>query len=162
ANPVYEEQVPLGALNFYYDTGDPAGSDFQLDSGEPSTLSDSKLSTHHQGEVAFGLYSNVAVLDSMGRVAPAIDLDISNLTLVVTQQQIRAELFSIHPNGRITYRPLANFEGSDSFQFKVNDGYLDSNEETVRIKVLRTPLPPPDQTRQMPENGLDHAAVHID
>jgi hypothetical protein len=34
-----------------------------------------------------------------------------------------------------TYTPTANYNGSDSFTFKVNDGVLDSNEATVSITV---------------------------
>jgi hypothetical protein len=34
-----------------------------------------------------------------------------------------------------TYTPTANYNGSDSFTFKVNDGLLDSNEATVSITV---------------------------
>ncbi|TMA82411.1 MAG: tandem-95 repeat protein, partial [Deltaproteobacteria bacterium] len=35
----------------------------------------------------------------------------------------------------VTYSPAANFSGSDSFTFKVNDGSLDSNVATVSITV---------------------------
>jgi VCBS repeat-containing protein len=35
----------------------------------------------------------------------------------------------------LTYTPAANYNGSDSFTFKVNDGSLDSNEATVSINV---------------------------
>ena len=36
----------------------------------------------------------------------------------------------------VTYRPELDFEGDDQFQFKVNDGSVDSNVATVRISVL--------------------------
>ena len=36
----------------------------------------------------------------------------------------------------VTYRPESDFEGDDQFQFKVNDGIVDSNVATVRISVL--------------------------
>src|SRR5262249_53164247 len=34
-----------------------------------------------------------------------------------------------------TYTPAANYNGSDSFTFKVNDGQLDSNVATVSISI---------------------------
>ena len=35
----------------------------------------------------------------------------------------------------LTYTPKANYNGSDSFTFKANDGVADSNTATVSIKV---------------------------
>ena len=37
--------------------------------------------------------------------------------------------------GKVTYTPNPGYSGSDSFQFKVNDGKLDSNIATVKITV---------------------------
>src|SRR5206468_2388252 len=38
-------------------------------------------------------------------------------------------------NGSFTYTPAANYNGSDSFSYKANDGTLDSNVATVAITV---------------------------
>ncbi|QAA34848.1 tandem-95 repeat protein [Clostridium manihotivorum] len=38
-------------------------------------------------------------------------------------------------NGAYTYTPAANYNGTDSFVFKVNDGQLDSNTASVSINV---------------------------
>src|SRR5207245_11499978 len=38
-------------------------------------------------------------------------------------------------NGSFTYTPAANFNGSDSFTYKANDGLLDSNMATVALTI---------------------------
>jgi VCBS repeat-containing protein len=43
----------------------------------------------------------------------------------------------------VTYTPASNFNGSDSFTFKANDGSLDSFTRTVSITVTATPTPTP-------------------
>jgi len=42
---------------------------------------------------------------------------------------------ALNANGSFTYAPAANFNGSDSFTYKANDGSLDSNVATVSITV---------------------------
>ena len=39
-------------------------------------------------------------------------------------------------NNTARYRPARNYNGADSFTFKVNDGFLDSNIATVAVTVL--------------------------
>jgi len=39
-----------------------------------------------------------------------------------------------------TYTPNANFNGTDSFTYKANDGELDSNTATVTITVYALPI----------------------
>src|SRR5207237_4989056 len=38
-------------------------------------------------------------------------------------------------NGAFTYTPAANYNGSDSFTYKANDGTVDSNIATVSITM---------------------------
>src|SRR5207244_13017014 len=38
-------------------------------------------------------------------------------------------------NGSFTYTPAANYNGSDGFTYKANDGSLDSNVATVAITI---------------------------
>ena len=40
-----------------------------------------------------------------------------------------------HADGSYTYNPVHDFNGSDSFSFKANDGLLDSNVATVSLTV---------------------------
>ena len=42
----------------------------------------------------------------------------------------------------VTYVPVSNYYGSDSFTFKVNDGVTDSVPATVSITILQTNTPP--------------------
>jgi len=53
-----------------------------------------------------------------------------------------------------SYSPAANYAGPDSFTFKVNDGFLDSNSATVSITVNALPSVPVavDQTVATPIN----------
>jgi VCBS repeat-containing protein len=45
---------------------------------------------------------------------------------------------TIASNGSYTYTPTANYNGTDSFTFKVNDGAVDSESATVSITVSAT------------------------
>ena len=61
------------------------------------------------------------------------DIDGDNLNYTVTQQPTHGTLSGTAPN--IIYTPDLNFNGSDNFKFKVNDGTLDSAVATVNITV---------------------------
>src|SRR5207247_2182474 len=53
--------------------------------------------------------------------------------LIVTGPSHGALVLNV--NGSFTYVPAANFNGTDSFTYKANDGSLDSNMATVSITV---------------------------
>ena len=57
-------------------------------------------------------------------------------------------------NRTFTYQPDANFNGTDSFTYKVNDGTADSNVATVTIKV--------DAVNDAPVAGNDTATTNED
>ena len=42
---------------------------------------------------------------------------------------------SLNTDGSFTYTPAANYNGSDSFAYKVNDGAADSNLATVSLTI---------------------------
>lgn len=42
---------------------------------------------------------------------------------------------TLNANGTVTYTPNANFNGNDSFTYRVNDGELNSNTATVNVSV---------------------------
>src|SRR5262249_58953539 len=42
---------------------------------------------------------------------------------------------TLDPDGSFTYTPAANYNGSDSFTYKANDGALNSNLATVNLTV---------------------------
>lgn len=61
------------------------------------------------------------------------DVDNNSLTYTVTTAPTNGILTGTAPN--LTYKPNANFNGTDSFKFRVSDGQLNSNEATVSIIV---------------------------
>ena len=61
------------------------------------------------------------------------DADGNPLTYSIVTQPSHGVLSSSAPN--VTYTPAANYNGSDSFTFKVNDGQTDSAPATVSITV---------------------------
>lgn len=61
------------------------------------------------------------------------DLEGNPLTFTITTQPIHGTLTGSGNN--VTYTPALNYNGNDSFMFKVNDGSADSNIATVSIIV---------------------------
>ena len=61
------------------------------------------------------------------------DVDGNPLTYSVVTQPGHGTLAGTAPN--LTYTPAANYNGADSFTFKVNDGTVDSASATVSITV---------------------------
>jgi len=61
------------------------------------------------------------------------DAENSALTYSIVSQPANGTLSGTAPN--VTYTPAANFNGADSFTFKVNDGTVDSAVATVSITV---------------------------
>jgi hypothetical protein len=43
---------------------------------------------------------------------------------------------ALNANGALTYAPAANFNGTDSFTYKANDGTANSNVATVFVTVI--------------------------
>ena len=48
----------------------------------------------------------------------------------------------LQADGTFLYTPTANFNGTDSLQYKVNDGYCDSNVGTISFQVAAVADPP--------------------
>ena len=67
----------------------------------------------------------------------ASDANGDSLTYIVTTNPAHGTLTGTAPN--LTYQPNAGFFGTDTFQFKANDGYEDSNIATVTINVVGRP-----------------------
>ncbi len=64
----------------------------------------------------------------------ANDLEDDTLTYTVLSDPTHGELSGEVPN--LTYSPQTNFNDTDSFTFKVNDGNVDSSTAIVTINVL--------------------------
>ena len=63
----------------------------------------------------------------------ATDVNGDALTVAIVATPVHGTLSGSAPN--VTYTPAVNYNGSDSFAFKANDGTLDSNVATVTITV---------------------------
>lgn len=61
------------------------------------------------------------------------DAEGDSLTFVISSGPSHGQLSGDAPD--LTYTPDANYHGSDSFTFKVNDGTVDSGEATISITV---------------------------
>lgn len=61
------------------------------------------------------------------------DVDGDPLTYTIVANPTNGTLSGTAPN--VTYTPNSNYNGSDSFTFKVNDGSVDSNTATVTITI---------------------------
>ncbi len=78
------------------------------------------------------------------------DVDGDSLTFGIVDSPSSGSLSGTPPN--VTYAPNANFNGSDSFTFKCNDGQLDSNTATVSIAV--TPINDAPQLAAIPDQTV--------
>src|SRR5581483_12009402 len=61
------------------------------------------------------------------------DPDNNTLNFVIVAPPQHGALSGTAPN--LTYTPAANYNGSDSFSFKVNDGTVDSAAATVSLTI---------------------------
>jgi uncharacterized repeat protein (TIGR01451 family) len=61
------------------------------------------------------------------------DADSNTLNFIIVDNPSHGSLSGAAPN--VTYTPEANYNGADSFTFKINDGSVDSNLATVSITV---------------------------
>ncbi len=64
-----------------------------------------------------------------------VDIDSALLTSLLVLGPTHGTI-ALNSNGSFTYVPAANYNGSDSFTYKANDGALDSNVATARITVV--------------------------
>src|SRR5206468_2300422 len=72
-------------------------------------------------------------------VAPGVltndsDVDGDTLSAVLVSQPTHGSL-TLNSNGSFSYVPAANYNGSDSFTYKANDGQADSGIATVNITI---------------------------
>src|SRR5207248_10700353 len=72
----------------------------------------------------------------------ATDVDGDPLTAILVSGPSHGSL-TLNGNGSFTFTPAANYNGSDSFVYKVNDGTADSNLATVRSEEHTSELQSP-------------------
>jgi VCBS repeat-containing protein len=69
-----------------------------------------------------------------GVLANDSDVDGNSLTAVLVTGPSHGSL-TLNSNGSFSYAPASNYNGSDSFTYKANDGLVDSNTATVTITI---------------------------
>ena len=76
------------------------------------------------------------------------DVDGPAMTAVLVSGPSNASSFTLNSDGSFSYTPAGNYNGSDSFSYKANDGSLDSNTVTVSLTINAVNDPPTaiDQT----------------
>jgi hypothetical protein len=86
----------------------------------------------------------ILVLVGVGVLANDTDIDTphSSLTAVLVTPPSHATSFTLNADGSFDYTPVTNFNGTDTFTYKANDGSLDSNTVTVTITVNPVDDPP--------------------
>jgi len=77
-----------------------------------------------------------------GVIGNDTDNENDSLTAALVSDPSNAAAFSFNPDGSFSYTPAANFNGADSFTYKVSDGSLESNTATVQITVTAVNDPP--------------------
>ena len=63
------------------------------------------------------------------------DADDDPLTAVLVSGPSNATAFTLNPDGSFSYTPTSNFNGTDTFTYRANDGGSDSNIATVTITI---------------------------
>ncbi len=74
-------------------------------------------------------------LAQIGVLANDFDVDGDTVSVDSVLQQPANGTVQINPNGTISYTPLANFHGADSFTYRISDGKGGFDEATVSIVV---------------------------
>lgn len=74
------------------------------------------------------------ITPAVGILANDTDADGDTLSAILVSGPAHGTL-TLQPDGRFTYTPTANFNGSDTFTYKVSDGTTESAVATVTINV---------------------------
>ena len=86
-------------------------------------------------------------------------MDNDTLTFSVVANPAHGSLSGTVPN--LTYTPAADYNGSDSFTFKANDGTVDSNIATISITVNAVNDPPTADTQSVTTNEDTAKAITL-
>ena len=78
--------------------------------------------------------TTLTVIAASGVLINDTDVEGDALTAILVSNPSHGSL-TLNANGSFTYTPAANYNGSDSFTYKPNDGTVDGNTATVNIHV---------------------------
>ncbi|AFM24648.1 VCBS domain-containing protein [Desulfomonile tiedjei] len=122
-----------GYANFVFKVSD--GTEYSLDSytmtidvtpvNDPPTATDDSFFTDEDTPLS---------IPASGVLGNDSDIDSESLMAIVQEQPLNGTL-TLNTDGSFTYIPNENFNGTDSFTYKANDGDLDSDTATVTITV---------------------------
>lgn len=95
-------------------------------------------------------------------IASDIDVPVQLFTYSIVANPIHVTLGAISGN-QVTYTSNANYSGTDSFTYKVNDGIDDSNTATITITVIANPNAPIITSVATDNiiNNAEKSAIHI-
>jgi VCBS repeat-containing protein len=71
---------------------------------------------------------------TMNLLTAASDIEGDTLSAAIITAAQHGQV-NINADGSFTYTPVANYNGTDSFTYKVNDGALESNVATVNLTI---------------------------
>jgi hypothetical protein len=112
-------------------------------SGDDTVLAEATFSSFSRTETTPNAVSQSVTTDEDVPVAITLtgsDSSDSNLSFTVVTQPANGTLNGTAPN--LTFTPDADYNGSDSFTFTVNDGFADSDAATVTITIDPVEDPP--------------------
>ncbi|MBM4098128.1 MAG: tandem-95 repeat protein, partial [Planctomycetes bacterium] len=117
-------------------------SDGLLSSGTGANAALVTINISAANDAPFSVAQSVSTLEdtAVPITLTGTDPDANTLTYSIVSQPTKGSLSGTAPT--ISYTPGANFFGSDSFTFKVNDGIVDSAVSTVSITVVAVNDPP--------------------
>src|SRR5207249_4138746 len=104
-----------------------------------ATISDAFTADHDAPLAAAESYTTaedtaMTINAASGLLAHATDIDGDSLSAVLVSGPSHGTL-SLSSDGSFSYTPAANYNGSDSFVYQVNDGTADSNLATVSLTI---------------------------
>jgi len=116
----------------------PEGKIFDISGNPLGTLSATLIVTNVApvaGDDTFTLAEDdILTVAARGVLINDTDYDPAILTAVKVTDPANGTLV-LNADGSFTYTPVANFNGTDTFTYKANDGLADSNTATVAITV---------------------------
>ncbi len=115
-----------GTLDIRDGTGYRQYSIYAVSNTNPTAANDSYITNEDTA---------LNVTAASGVIANDADNEEDVLTATLLTNPSNAASFTFNADGSFSYTPAANFNGSDSFTYKVSDGSLESNTATVSITV---------------------------
>ena len=93
--------------------------------------------------------------DTVGTTAPdCTDVEGDTLTYAIVAQPTNGSA-AVNLDGHLEYTPNLNFNGSDSFTYKANDGTVDSNTANVAVTVTEVNDAPVAGTLTLTPDSID-------